>query len=32
MDYKLCYKVIPMPCNTNSHGDIFGGGYYLKWI
>jgi acyl-CoA thioesterase YciA len=25
MDYKLCYKVIPMPCNTNSHGDIFGG-------
>ena len=25
MDYKLCYKVIPMPCDTNSNGDIFGG-------
>ena len=24
-DYKLCYKVIPMPCDTNSCGDIFGG-------
>jgi acyl-CoA thioesterase YciA len=25
MDYQLCYKVIPMPCNTNYNGDIFGG-------
>ena len=25
MDYELCYKVIPMPCNTNFNGDIFGG-------
>jgi acyl-CoA thioesterase YciA len=25
MDYELCYKVIPMPCNTNYNGDIFGG-------
>ena len=25
MDYKLCYKVVPMPCDTNSNGDIFGG-------
>tara|TARA_B100000674_G_C37342794_1_gene690502 strand:+ start:209 stop:589 length:381 start_codon:yes stop_codon:yes gene_type:complete len=25
MDYQLCYKVIPLPCNTNYNGDIFGG-------
>ena len=25
MEYQLCYKVIPMPCNTNYNGDIFGG-------
>tara|TARA_Y100000590_G_scaffold450459_1_gene590162 strand:- start:177 stop:563 length:387 start_codon:yes stop_codon:yes gene_type:complete len=25
MDYQLCYKVIPMPCDTNYNGDIFGG-------
>ena len=24
-DYHLCYKVIPMPCDTNYNGDIFGG-------
>lgn len=25
MEYQLCYKVIPMPCDTNFNGDIFGG-------
>ena len=25
MEYQLCYKVIPMPCDTNYNGDIFGG-------
>jgi acyl-CoA thioesterase YciA len=25
MEYELCYKVIPMPCDTNYNGDIFGG-------
>ena len=25
MEYDLCYKVIPLPCNTNYNGDIFGG-------
>jgi acyl-CoA thioesterase YciA len=25
MDYELCYKVIPMPCDTNFNGDVFGG-------
>ena len=25
MEYQLCYKVIPLPCNTNYNGDIFGG-------
>ena len=25
MDFQLCYKVIPMPCDTNYNGDIFGG-------
>ena len=25
MDYVLCYKVTPLPCDTNSNGDIFGG-------
>ena len=25
MGYKLCYKVIPLPNNTNFNGDIFGG-------
>ena len=24
MEYQLCYKVIPMPCDTNFNGDIFG--------
>jgi acyl-CoA thioesterase YciA len=24
-DYNLCIQVIPMPCNTNENGDIFGG-------
>ena len=23
--YNLCIQVIPMPCDTNSNGDIFGG-------
>ena len=22
---KLCYKVIPLPCDTNYNGDVFGG-------
>jgi acyl-CoA thioesterase YciA len=25
MEFQLCYKVIPMPCDTNYNGDIFGG-------
>ena len=25
MDYILCYKVIPLPNDTNFNGDIFGG-------
>ena len=25
MEYQLCYKVIPMPCDTNFYGDVFGG-------
>lgn len=25
MNYELCYKVIPMPCDTNFNGDVFGG-------
>ena len=25
MDYVLCYKVIPLPSDTNFNGDIFGG-------
>ena len=25
MEYDLYYKVIPLPCNTNYNGDIFGG-------
>ena len=23
--YNLCIQVIPMPCDTNANGDIFGG-------
>ncbi len=23
--YNLCIQVLPMPCDTNSNGDIFGG-------
>ena len=24
-NYNLCIQVIPMPCDTNANGDIFGG-------
>ena len=24
-NYNLCIQVVPLPCNTNENGDIFGG-------